>query len=90
MTLDAGTVTRPASHGYTELDELLVAVVPATTGRRWSSDVVAFIVLSVIIFGLQHAKAIFSDNYSFKRRSVEIAVIAAVVGAVVVLVELLW
>ena len=53
-------------------------------------DVVAFVVLSVIIYGLQHAKVMFSDNYSFKRRSVEIAVIAAVVGAVVVLVELLW
>lgn len=53
-------------------------------------DIVGFVVLSVIIFGLQHGKVIFSDDYSFKRRSVEVAVIALVVGAIVVLVELLW
>ena len=37
-------------------------------------DAVAFVVLSVIIFGLQHGKVIFSKDYSFKRRSVEVAV----------------
>lgn len=53
-------------------------------------DLVGFVVLSVIIFGLQHAKVMFRDDYSFKRTSVEIAVIAAVVLPIVVLVELLW
>ena len=33
VTLDAGTVTRPAGQGYTELDELLVAVVRAGDDR---------------------------------------------------------
>ena len=61
---------------------------PLSPLNAW--DAVAFVVLSVIIFGLQHAKVMFSDSYSFKRRSVEFAVIAAVVGAIVVLVELLW
>ena len=62
----------------------------AATLRRQRLDIVGFVVLSVIIFELQHVKVMFSDGYSFKRRSVEIAVIAAVVVPIVVLVELLW
>ena len=62
----------------------------AATLRRQRLGYRRFVVLSAIIFGLQHATVMFSDDYSLKRRSLELAVIAAVVGAIVVLVELLW
>jgi hypothetical protein len=42
-------------------------------------DIVLFVFITAIIFGLQHAKLSFSEDYSFKRRSVEIAIIAAIV-----------
>ena len=67
--------------------------VGSSVGQQLSAvnawDIVGLVVLSAIFFGLQHAKVMFSDDYSFKRRSLELAAIAAVVGAIALLAELL-
>jgi type VI protein secretion system component VasF len=57
------------------------SVLLAVTG--W--DVLAFCVVLVVIIGFEYSKVMFREDYSLSRMLVELLVIGAVVGAVVLL-----
>lgn len=48
-------------------------------------DVLAFCVVLVVIIGFEYSKVMFREDYSLSRMLVELLVIGAVVGAVVLL-----